>query len=88
MLRVGDGRRKIKNLIQGEAAIIGAGPQFRRIRRLLYDKYPQYPDVSDPPEDVGEIGPSTPACPERRMRGRLVAHLDCGPDGAGLDIAT
>jgi len=33
-------------MIQGEAAIIGAGPRFRNIRKLLYEKYPQYPEVS------------------------------------------
>ncbi len=30
-------------LIQGTARIIERGPEFRRIRKLLYEKYPQYP---------------------------------------------
>ncbi len=29
-------------LIQGEARIISKGPEFRKLRRLLYQKYPQY----------------------------------------------
>ncbi len=33
-------------MIQGTATIVGKGPRFRAIRRLLYAKYPQYPDVS------------------------------------------
>ncbi len=30
-------------LVQGRARLIARGPQFRRIRALLYRKYPQYP---------------------------------------------
>src|SRR5262245_15643623 len=30
-------------MVQGEAALIGKGPRFRKIRALLYAKYPQYP---------------------------------------------
>jgi nitroimidazol reductase NimA-like FMN-containing flavoprotein (pyridoxamine 5'-phosphate oxidase superfamily) len=31
-------------MIQGTVTVIEKGPQFRRIRKLLYSKYPQYPD--------------------------------------------
>ena len=31
-------------MVQGDAALIGKGPRFRKIRALLYEKYPQYPD--------------------------------------------
>ena len=31
-------------MIQGKAAVIGKGPRFRKLRKLLYAKYPQYPD--------------------------------------------
>jgi PPOX class probable F420-dependent enzyme len=30
-------------LVQGRAKFIARGPQFRKIRALLYRKYPQYP---------------------------------------------
>ena len=30
-------------MIQGTAKLIRGGPQFRKIRALLYKKYPQYP---------------------------------------------
>ena len=30
-------------MIQGTAKLIQRGPQFRKIRALLYQKYPQYP---------------------------------------------
>jgi nitroimidazol reductase NimA-like FMN-containing flavoprotein (pyridoxamine 5'-phosphate oxidase superfamily) len=29
--------------IQGTAAVLGDGPRFRKMRRLLYEKFPQYP---------------------------------------------
>jgi PPOX class probable F420-dependent enzyme len=31
-------------LVQGTARLIRRGPEFRKIRALLYQKYPQYPD--------------------------------------------
>jgi nitroimidazol reductase NimA-like FMN-containing flavoprotein (pyridoxamine 5'-phosphate oxidase superfamily) len=31
-------------LIQGTARLIERGPQFRKVRALLYAKYPQYPE--------------------------------------------
>jgi nitroimidazol reductase NimA-like FMN-containing flavoprotein (pyridoxamine 5'-phosphate oxidase superfamily) len=30
-------------MVQGRGRLIGRGPEFRRVRRLLYAKYPQYP---------------------------------------------
>ena len=31
-------------MFQGKATIIEKGPQFRKLRKLLYAKYPQYPE--------------------------------------------
>ena len=31
-------------MVQGTAALIEAGPRFRKVRAFLYRKYPQYPD--------------------------------------------
>ena len=33
-------------MIQGRARMFDRGPQWRRIRTLLYEKYPQYPEES------------------------------------------
>ncbi len=33
-------------MVQGTAKLLQRGPEFRKIRTLLYQKYPQYPDDS------------------------------------------
>jgi nitroimidazol reductase NimA-like FMN-containing flavoprotein (pyridoxamine 5'-phosphate oxidase superfamily) len=41
-------------MVQGTARLIQRGPEFRKIRALLYEKYPQYPDDSalDESDDI------------------------------------
>lgn len=48
-------------LVQGQARIIEPGPEFRRVRRLLYLKYPQYPDEAAIDESDSVIVELTPA---------------------------
>ncbi len=31
-------------MLQGPTRLIDAGPRFRKLRKLLYEKYPQYPE--------------------------------------------
>lgn len=47
-------------VIQGTAKLIRGGPQFRKIRALLYKKYPQYPDGSALEESDSVIVEVTP----------------------------
>ncbi|MDR7438708.1 MAG: pyridoxamine 5'-phosphate oxidase family protein [Armatimonadota bacterium] len=47
-------------LIQGTARILERGPEFRRIRRLLYEKYPQYPEEAALEEGESVIVELTP----------------------------
>ncbi len=48
-------------MVQGDAAIVGPGPRFRKVRKLLYEKYPQYPDVSAIGERDSVVVELTPA---------------------------
>jgi nitroimidazol reductase NimA-like FMN-containing flavoprotein (pyridoxamine 5'-phosphate oxidase superfamily) len=47
-------------MIQGTAKLIRGGPQFRKIRALLYKKYPQYPAASAIEESDSVIVEVTP----------------------------
>ena len=41
-------------MVQGTARLIQRGPEFRKIRAVLYQKYPQYPDETglDESDDI------------------------------------
>jgi len=41
-------------LVRGTGRVIGAGPTFRRIRRLLYQRYPQY-EHEAPLDEEGSV---------------------------------
>jgi len=41
-------------LVRGRARIIPRGPEFRKYRKLLYEKYPQYP-VEAPIEEAESV---------------------------------
>ncbi len=48
-------------VVQGNARLIRRGPEFRKIRALLYGKYPQYPDqsaLSEAEDVIVEIMPT------------------------------
>jgi PPOX class probable F420-dependent enzyme len=47
-------------MVQGTAKLIEKGPQFRKIRTLLYRKYPQYPDEAALEESDSVIVEVTP----------------------------
>ncbi len=47
-------------MVQGTAKLIEKGPQFRKIRTLLYKKYPQYPDEAALEESDSVIVEVTP----------------------------
>lgn len=47
-------------LVQGQARIVEPGPEFRRVRRVLYLKYPQYPDEAAIDESDSVIVELTP----------------------------
>ena len=47
-------------MVQGTVRIIERGPQFRKIRRLLYTKYPQYPSEAALDESDSVIIEVTP----------------------------
>lgn len=55
-----DWPRLIGVLIQGRARLIERGPQFRTIRKLLYQKYPQYPEEGAVEEGDSVIVEVTP----------------------------
>jgi nitroimidazol reductase NimA-like FMN-containing flavoprotein (pyridoxamine 5'-phosphate oxidase superfamily) len=49
-------------MIQGRARLIERGPEFRRIRTLLYAKYPQYPEeaaLDDADSVIVEVTPTS-----------------------------
>jgi PPOX class probable F420-dependent enzyme len=48
-------------VVQGTARLIQRGPEFRKIRTLLYEKYPQYPDEAALEESDDVIVEMTPA---------------------------
>jgi len=48
-------------MVQGTARLIPRGPEFRKIRTLLYEKFPQYPDESALAESDSVIVEMTPA---------------------------
>ena len=48
-------------MVQGAARLIQRGPEFRKIRALLYQKYPQYPDDAGLKESDDVIVEVTPA---------------------------
>ena len=48
-------------MVQGTAKLIREGPEFRKIRTLLYQKYPQYPDDAALEESDDVIVEMTPA---------------------------
>jgi hypothetical protein len=48
-------------MLQGTARLIGKGPEFRKVRGLLYAKYPQYPDDAAIEESDSVIVELTPA---------------------------
>lgn len=47
-------------MVQGTARLIQRGPEFRKIRTLLYQKYPQYPDEAALKESEDVIVEMTP----------------------------
>lgn len=47
-------------LVQGRARLIERGPEFRRIRRWLYEKYPQYPEEAALEEGESVVVEVTP----------------------------
>ncbi|MCS7171869.1 MAG: pyridoxamine 5'-phosphate oxidase family protein [Armatimonadetes bacterium] len=55
-----DWSRLVGALIQGRARILERGPEFRRIRQLLYEKYPQYPEEAALEEGESVIVELTP----------------------------
>lgn len=48
-------------LVQGTARLLQRGPEFRKIRALLYQKYPQYPEEAAIEESDSTIVELTPA---------------------------
>ena len=48
-------------MVQGTARLLRRGPEFRKIRTLLYKKYPYYPDESAVDESDDIIVEVTPA---------------------------
>ncbi len=48
-------------MVQGVARLIQRGPEFRKIRTLLYEKYPQYPTEDALGESDSTIVEMTPA---------------------------
>ena len=48
-------------MVQGTARLLRRGPEFRKIRTLLYQKYPHYPDESAVEESDDVIVEVTPA---------------------------
>jgi len=47
-------------MVQGTARLIRRGPEFRKIRGLIYQKYPQYPDEAALGESDAVIVEVTP----------------------------
>ena len=47
-------------MVQGTAKLLQRGPQFRKIRTLLYRKYPQYPEEAALEESDDTIVEMTP----------------------------
>jgi hypothetical protein len=47
-------------MVQGTVRLIQRGPEFRKIRALLYEKYPQYPDETGLDEGDDTIVEVTP----------------------------
>ncbi len=56
-----DWGRLVGILVQGRARVIDRGPEFRRVRRALYEKYPQYPEEAAIEEGESVVVEITPA---------------------------